>query len=100
MPFYAVGGHGCISVVSNVAPAGMAAMWDAAAAGDWARARQLHYQLFPLSEGLFIEANPIPVKAAMAMMGKIADEIRAPLYPMAGANRDKIKKILTDLKLI
>jgi 4-hydroxy-tetrahydrodipicolinate synthase len=100
MPFYAVGGHGCISVVSNVAPADMAAMWDAAAAGDWRRARELHYKLFPLSEGLFIEANPIPVKTALAMMGKIADEIRPPLYPMAGANREKVKKILTDLKLI
>jgi 4-hydroxy-tetrahydrodipicolinate synthase len=100
MPLYAVGGHGCISVVSNVAPADMAAMWDAAAAGNWQRARELHYKLFPLSEGLFIEANPIPVKAALAMMGKIADEIRAPLYPMAGANRDKVKKILADLKLI
>jgi 4-hydroxy-tetrahydrodipicolinate synthase len=100
MPLYAVGGHGCISVVSNVAPADMAAMWDAAAAGDWNQARALHYKLFPLSEGLFIEANPIPVKAALAMMGKIADEIRPPLYPMAGANRDKVRKILADLKLI
>jgi 4-hydroxy-tetrahydrodipicolinate synthase len=100
MPFYAVGGHGCISVVSNVAPADMAAMWDAAAAGNWAKARELHYKVFPLSEGLFIEANPIPVKAALAMMGKIADEIRPPLYPMTGANREKIRKILTDLRLI
>jgi 4-hydroxy-tetrahydrodipicolinate synthase len=100
MPFYAVGGHGCISVVSNVAPADMAAMWDAAAAGDWKKARALHYKVFPLSEGLFIEANPIPVKAALAMMGKIADEIRPPLYPMAGVNREKVRKILADLKLI
>jgi 4-hydroxy-tetrahydrodipicolinate synthase len=100
MPFYAVGGHGCISVVSNVAPADMAAMWDAAAAGNWAKARELHYKVFPLSEGLFIEANPIPVKAALAMMGKIADEIRPPLYPMTGANREKVRKILADLKLI
>ena len=100
MPFYAVGGHGCISVVSNVAPADMAAMWDAALAGNWPRARELHYKVFPLSEGLFIEANPIPVKAALAMMGKIADEIRPPLYPMAGANREKVRKILADLKLL
>jgi 4-hydroxy-tetrahydrodipicolinate synthase len=99
-PFYALGGNGCISVVSNVAPAEMAAMWDAAAAGNWNRARELHYKVFPLSEGLFIEANPIPVKAALAMMGKIADEIRPPLYPMAGANREKVRKILADLKLI
>jgi 4-hydroxy-tetrahydrodipicolinate synthase len=100
MPFYAVGGHGCISVVSNVAPADMAGMYDAAMAGDWKRARELHYKVFPLSEGLFIEANPIPVKAALAMMGKIADEIRAPLYPMTGANREKVRKILSDGKLV
>jgi 4-hydroxy-tetrahydrodipicolinate synthase len=100
LPFYAVGGHGCISVVSNVAPADMAAMWDATVAGNWAKARALHYKLFPLSEGLFIEANPIPVKAALAMMGKIADEIRPPLYPLAGANREKVRKILADLKLV
>jgi 4-hydroxy-tetrahydrodipicolinate synthase len=99
-PLYALGAHGCISVVSNVAPAEMAAMWDAAVAGDWKKARELHYRVFPLSEGLFIEANPIPVKAALAMMGKISDEIRAPLYPMAGANREKVRKILADLKLI
>jgi 4-hydroxy-tetrahydrodipicolinate synthase len=100
LPFFAVGGQGCISVVSNVAPADMAAMWDAAAAGNWNKARGLHYKLFPLSEGLFIEANPIPVKAALAMMGKIADEIRPPLYPMVGANREKVRKILADLELI
>ena len=99
-PLYALGAQGCISVVSNVAPADMAAMWDAAAAGNWNKARELHYRVFPLSEGLFIEANPIPVKAALAMMGKIADEIRAPLYPMTGANREKVRKILADLKLI
>jgi len=99
-PFYALGGNGCISVVSNVAPADMAAMWDAAAAGNWGKSRELHYKLFPLSEGLFIEANPIPVKAALAIMGKIADEIRPPLYPMAGAGREKVRKILADLKLV
>ena len=99
-PLYVLGAQGCISVVSNVAPADMAAMWDAAAAGDWKKARELHYKVFPLSEGLFIEANPIPVKAALAMMDKISDEIRAPLYPMTGANREKVRKILVDLKLI
>ncbi len=99
-PLYTLGAQGCISVVSNVAPKDMAATWDAWTAGDWKKARELHYRLFPLHEGLFIEANPIPVKAALAMMGKIADEIRSPLYPMTGANRDKLRKILTDLKLL
>ena len=70
-------------MVSNVAPALMSAMWDAAAAGDWNKARQLHYRLLPLGEGLFVEANPIPVKAALAMMGRMTEEIRPPLYPLA-----------------
>ncbi|HXU04193.1 MAG TPA: 4-hydroxy-tetrahydrodipicolinate synthase, partial [Polyangia bacterium] len=64
-PLFALGGRGVISVVSNVAPALMSAMWDAAAAGDWNRARQIHYRLLPLGEGLFVEANPIPIKAAL-----------------------------------
>src|SRR6185369_8238459 len=68
-PLYALGARGCISVVSNVAPSAMSAMWDAAAAGDWKKARELHYKLLPLGEWLFVEPNPIPVKAALAMMG-------------------------------
>jgi len=99
-PLFALGGRGVISVVSNVAPADMAAMWDAAAAGRWDRARELHYKLLPLSEGLFIEANPVPVKSALAMMGRIADELRAPLYPMTGANREKVRAYLTQVGLL
>jgi 4-hydroxy-tetrahydrodipicolinate synthase len=99
-PLFALGASGVISVISNVAPADTAAMWDAAAAGDWKRARELHYKLLPLSEGLFVEVNPIPVKAALAMMGRIADELRAPLYPLAGAHREKLRATLSDLKLL
>ena len=99
-PLYALGARGVISVVSNVAPALMAEMWDAAAAGDWKRARALHYRLLPLGEGLFVEANPIPVKAAMAMMGRIAEEIRPPLYPLAAQYREKLRAQLHDLGLV
>jgi 4-hydroxy-tetrahydrodipicolinate synthase len=99
-PLYTLGAQGCISVASNVVPAEMAAMWDAAVVGDWKKARDLHYRLFPILEGLFIEANPIPVKAALAMMGKISDEIRSPLFPIAGSNREKLRKMLADLKLV
>jgi 4-hydroxy-tetrahydrodipicolinate synthase len=99
-PLYALGARGVISVISNVAPADMAAMWDAAAAGDWKRAQKLHYKLLPLAEGLFIEANPIPVKAALSMMGRIADELRPPLYPLSGAGREKVRAILGDLGLV
>ncbi len=100
LALFCVGGKGVISVVSNLLPADFAGMWDAYAAGDLEKARQLHYKTFPFSEGLFIEANPIPVKTAMAMVGKIADEIRPPLYPMTGANRDKVKKLLVDYGLL
>jgi 4-hydroxy-tetrahydrodipicolinate synthase len=93
-PLYALGAKGCISVVSNVAPREMSAMWDAAVAGDWKKARELHYKLLPLSEDLFIEANPVPVKAALSMMGRIADELRPPLYPLSAANREKVRSAL------
>jgi 4-hydroxy-tetrahydrodipicolinate synthase len=99
-PLFAVGARGVISVVSNAAPAEMAALWDTFAAGDWVKARNLHNRLFPLLEGLFVETNPIPVKAALAMMGKISDEIRPPLYPLQGPSREKLRKILIDLQLL
>ena len=99
-PLFALGGRGVISVVSNVAPALMSAMWDAAAAGDWNKARQLHYRLLPLGEGLFVEANPIPVKAALAMMGRITEEIRPPLYPLAEPHRAKLRAQLDELGLL
>jgi len=99
-PVFALGGRGVISVVSNVAPALMSAMWDAAAAGDWKKARQLHYRLLPISEGLFVEANPIPVKAALAMMGRMTEEVRPPLYPLAEQYRAKLRAQLDELGLI
>ncbi|HVR62113.1 MAG TPA: 4-hydroxy-tetrahydrodipicolinate synthase [Polyangia bacterium] len=94
LSLYAVGAKGCISVVSNVAPREMSAMWDAVVAGDWKKARELHYRLLPLGEDLFIEANPVPVKAALAMMGRIADELRPPLYPLAPSNRERVRSAL------
>jgi 4-hydroxy-tetrahydrodipicolinate synthase len=100
LPLYSIGGKGCISVVSNVAPRDMSAMWDAAAAGDWKTARALHYKLLPLAEDLFVEANPIPVKAALAMLGRTTDEVRAPLYPLAAANRERVRAALKSAGLL
>src|SRR5882724_10018569 len=99
-PLFALGARGCISVVSNVAPAEMSAMWDAVLDGDWKKACDLHYRLLPLSEGLFVEPNPTPAKAALAMMGRMADEVRPPLYPMTPGNREKIREMLVNLKLL
>jgi len=87
LPILAVGGVGTISVVGNVAPRRTAEMVAAALAGDWATARQLHYAMLPLIRSLFLETNPIPVKAAMAHLGYCDDELRLPLLPMSDAPR-------------
>lgn len=78
-PMYAVGGRGVISVVSNIAPREMAQMWDFAREGQWDKARELHFALRVLNHLLFVESNPIPVKAALSLMGRSTAEVRLPL---------------------
>ena len=75
-------------------------MFDAAVAGEWDRARDLHYETFPLVDLLFCETNPIPVKAALAMMGLIDGEIRLPMTPLSDVNAPLVKKELERLGLI
>jgi len=94
LPLMAVGGRGIISVVANIVPRDVADMTHAFLNGDWKRARELHLKLFPLSQAMFIETNPIPVKTALAMMGKIREEFRLPLCPMTEANRKKLETAL------
>ena len=100
LPLMAMGGTGIISVISNVAPADMAGLVDAFAAGDMIRAKALHHKMSALIDALFIEVNPIPVKAALALMGKIKYEYRLPLCKMAEANFEKLKKIMVNYGLI
>lgn len=100
LPLMAMGGAGVISVISNVAPADMAGMIDAFAAGDMEKARALHHKMSALIDALFIEVNPIPVKAALALMGKIKCEYRLPLCKMADANFEKLKNIMVNYGLI
>jgi len=100
LPLFSVGARGVISVTSNVVPGDVAAMWDAWAAGKWDRARELHYKLLPLTDALFLESNPIPVKAALAMLGRIDGEIRPPLYPMSAPAREKLRATLAQLALL
>ncbi|MCU0782978.1 MAG: 4-hydroxy-tetrahydrodipicolinate synthase [Verrucomicrobia bacterium] len=94
LPFMAVGAQGVISVASNVIPREVAHMVKAFATGKTATARKLHARYYPLFKDLFIETNPIPVKAALAMMGLVAEEYRLPLVPMASANREKLRKTM------
>ncbi|HPL64273.1 MAG TPA: 4-hydroxy-tetrahydrodipicolinate synthase [Syntrophales bacterium] len=100
LPLMGIGGHGVISVISNVAPADMAALVDAAAAGKWAKARELHYRMSPLIDSLFIETNPTPVKALLSMMGKIEYEVRLPLARLSEANYEKLRKAAVNYGLL
>lgn len=100
LPFMSVGAHGVISVASNVAPRQVSSMVKAFASGDIAKAQKAHAQLYPLFKDLFIETNPIPVKAALAMMGLIQDELRLPMIPMTAKGRDQLQQTLKTLKLI
>jgi 4-hydroxy-tetrahydrodipicolinate synthase len=96
LPVIAVGGHGVISVVANVLPEESAAAVGAALGARWEEARRLHYRLLPLMRSLFLETNPIPVKAALAMMGLCRDELRLPLLPMSEAPRAKLRAVLRE----
>ncbi len=100
LPMMAVGATGVITVTANVAPADMAAMVDAWAAGDMAKARVLHYRLYPLFQVLFVETNPIPVKQALALMGRATADVRLPLCPMAQENLDTLARAMKDYGLI
>lgn len=100
LPLLAIGGVGAISVTANIIPADAAAMFDAFFAGKREEALKLHYKMEPLHSLMFIETNPIPVKTALALMGKINEEFRLPLCPMADANKEKLKKALKDYGLI
>lgn len=96
----ALGGRGAISVTANIAPKDSAEMFNAWERGDIAKARALHYKLEPLNAAMFIETNPIPVKTALAMMGKIKEEFRLPLCEMSPANKEKLKNVLADAGII
>jgi 4-hydroxy-tetrahydrodipicolinate synthase len=94
LPFMAVGARGVISVASNVIPREVDQMVRAFAESNISAARKLHARLYPLFKDLFIETNPIPVKAALAMMGLVKEEYRLPLVPMSPKNRQKLRATL------
>jgi 4-hydroxy-tetrahydrodipicolinate synthase len=100
LPMMAVGATGVISVAANVAPAETAALCRMANTGDWDGARKMHYKLAALFTGLFVESNPIPVKAALARMGIMDNVLRLPLVPMTESLQPQIDAILKDLALI
>jgi len=100
LPVVSLGGVGIISVASNEIPHEMAEMTRFALTGDWASARTLYRKYLPLMQVNFIESNPMPVKAALAMMGRIEEVYRLPMVPMRRDTRSKLQKVLTEVGLI
>ena len=95
-----LGGKGVISTVANVAPKQTAQLAAACLAGKWDEARTMQFQLIPLIHSLFIETNPIPVKTALALMGKCSGDLRLPMTPMAEGNLQRLKVALGDFGLL
>ncbi len=100
LPVISLGGVGIISVASNEIPREMADMTRAALAGDWNKARTLHRKYFQLMQANFIESSPLPVKAVLAMMGKIEEIYRLPLLPMKRDTRAKLQRVAAEAGLI
>ncbi|MEI7641034.1 MAG: 4-hydroxy-tetrahydrodipicolinate synthase [bacterium] len=99
LPLLAVGGKGIISVVANIIPKDVKAMLNAFDKGDLKIAREMNKKMFPLIKAMFIETNPIPVKAAMVMLGMIADELRLPMTSLEEANKVKLAKVMKEYGL-
>jgi 4-hydroxy-tetrahydrodipicolinate synthase len=100
LPLMAIGGQGVISVASNEIPSEMVEMVTAAARGDFATARLVHQRILPLMQVNFIEANPVPVKAAMAAMGLLDEAYRLPMCGPTPASRDKIVRVLREMQML
>lgn len=100
LPFMALGAHGVVSVASNIIPRQVAQMVRACARGDFAAALKLQDRYYPIFKDLFIESNPVPVKAAAAMLGQIEEEYRLPLVPLSAKNRAILKATLVQCGIL
>lgn len=100
LPMMSLGAKGVISVVANIMPKETAELVSSFMQGDLNRSRELHFKLFNLIKTLFIETNPIPIKAAAEMMGLVGKEIRLPLVPMSDKNRELLKEEMKKLALL
>jgi 4-hydroxy-tetrahydrodipicolinate synthase len=100
LPVIALGGVGIVSVASNEIPHEMSSLTRAALSGDWTMARSLNRKYLPLMQANFIESSPLPVKAVLAMMGKLEEVYRLPLLPMRRDTRSKLQKVAMEVGLI
>jgi 4-hydroxy-tetrahydrodipicolinate synthase len=101
LPLLSIGGRGVISVVGNLVPGDMKALVDAFDAGDLATARSLHLKLFTLCRDLLgLASNPIPIKAALAMVGRDLGDVRLPLVPLDPPLAEKLRRVITEYGLV
>ncbi len=100
LPFIAVGAQGLISVASNLLPGPVSRMVEWARTGQMAKAQKAHEQLYPFFKASFVETNPVPIKTAMALAGKIGPELRLPLVPLSPKNKKHLQQVLAELKLL
>ncbi len=99
-PMLAIGGAGHVSATANILPREVAQLYDLTTVGKWDAARELHYRLLPLNDALFLETNPVPVKTALGLMGKIDPEVRLPLVPMSPDHASQLKHVLDHYDLL
>jgi 4-hydroxy-tetrahydrodipicolinate synthase len=99
-PILAIGGAGYVSATGNLMPREVARLYDLVADGKWQEAQDLHYQMMPLNDAVFLEINPVPVKTALGLMGKISPEVRLPLAPLSALNHEKLCRVLEQYHLI
>jgi 4-hydroxy-tetrahydrodipicolinate synthase len=100
LPIMALGGKGVIAVITNLMPRETHELAAAALAGDFARARELHYRMLALMRALFIETNPIPIKYAVSLMRKCSSEVRMPMTALTPASAEKLRAVMKDMRLI
>jgi len=96
----ALGGKGVISTVANIAPKSMSQLTESCLRGEWEKGRDLQFKLIPLIHAVFLETNPIPIKTALAQMGKCTAELRLPLTPMSEGNLKKMRQAMTEFGLL
>jgi 4-hydroxy-tetrahydrodipicolinate synthase len=100
LPIVSIGGRGIISVASNVIPAGLSQMTQAALDDHWQQARKLHHKYLPLMKALFLESNPMPAKCILSMMGRIEENYRLPMVRVTPETRTKLEKIAQEAGLL
>jgi 4-hydroxy-tetrahydrodipicolinate synthase len=99
-PILAIGGAGFVSTTANLLPARSAELFNLTAIGKWKEARDLHFELLPINDAVFIEINPVPVKTVLGWMGKCSPEVRLPLAPLSEVNQARLRQVVEGYGLL